>query len=94
MCLGLAARVLDADPGHADLAVVDIAGVRRIINVSLLDKPPAPGDWLLVHMGFALEPIPKDELDGVLASLGLMSGQLEADHGAPADAAQEPPWTH
>ncbi len=91
MCLGLAARVLDADPGHADLAVVDIAGVRRTINVSLLDQPPAPGDWLLVHMGFALDPIPDDELDGVLASLGLMSEQLEADHGTPADAALEPP---
>ena len=41
MCLGLAARVIGPDDSHADLAVVDIAGVHRTINVSLLDRSPA-----------------------------------------------------
>ncbi|HEV3172861.1 MAG TPA: HypC/HybG/HupF family hydrogenase formation chaperone [Actinocrinis sp.] len=94
MCLGLAARVIAADAGHADLAVVDIAGVRRTVNVGLLDEPVAPGDWVLVHMGFALSPIPDDELDDVLASLGLMADEREADGGARTAPGQEPQWTH
>jgi len=77
---------------HADLAVVDIAGVQRTVNVGLLDDPVAPGDWLLVHMGFALGPIPEDELADVLASLGLMAQEREADNPGPGPG-YEPEWT-
>jgi hydrogenase expression/formation protein HypC len=94
MCLGLAARVLALDPHHPDLAVVEIAGVQRTVNVGLLDKPVAPGDWLLVHMGFALGPIPDDELADVLASLGLMADEREADSlAATVPEDREPQWT-
>jgi len=98
MCLGLAAQVVAPVAEHADLAVVDIAGVQRTVNVGLLDEPVAPGDWLLVHMGFALGPIPQDELEDVLASLGLMAQEREADHPGPdpdfaAEWTREPEWT-
>ena len=79
MCLGLAARVVAADADHPDLAVADIAGVQRTVNVGLLDAPVAPGDWVLVHMGFALSAIPDDELEDVLGSLGLIAEEREAD---------------
>lgn len=99
MCLGLAARIIEADTDHPDLAVADIAGVRRRINVGLLDAPVAPGDWVLVHMGFALGTIPDDELDDVLASLGLIADEREADSplrdlGQPEHEPDwEPEWT-
>jgi hydrogenase expression/formation protein HypC len=54
MCLGIPARVVTIGVDHPDLARVDMAGMLRDINVALLDSPPAPGDWILVHMGFAL----------------------------------------
>jgi hydrogenase expression/formation protein HypC len=63
MCLGIPAQVTATDTDHADLVEVDMAGVRRMINVGVLDdgQSPAVGDWLLVHMGFALAIISADE---------------------------------
>lgn len=91
MCLGLAARVVAPVAEHPDLAVVDIAGVQRTVNVGLLDEPAAPGDWLLVHMGFALNPIPAEDLADVLASLGLIAEEREAYSPMP-DPGFEPEW--
>lgn len=63
MCLGIPAQVTAVDGGHADLVEVDMAGVRRMVNVGVLDDGtfPAAGDWLLVHMGFALAVISEQE---------------------------------
>jgi len=61
MCLGIPAQVVEVGADHPDVATVDMAGVRRSVNVALLDVPPAPGDWILVHMGFALEPMTAQE---------------------------------
>jgi hydrogenase expression/formation protein HypC len=60
MCLGLAGRVVELSPG-TDLARVDVAGVVRNINLELLDGLFEPGDYLLVHSGFALERMTADE---------------------------------
>lgn len=63
MCLGIPAQVTATGIGHADLVEVDMAGVRRMVNVGVLDdgQSPAVGDWLLVHMGFALSIISAEE---------------------------------
>ncbi|TMM35452.1 MAG: HypC/HybG/HupF family hydrogenase formation chaperone [Actinobacteria bacterium] len=61
MCLGIPARVRSLSAGHPDLVEVDLAGVPRLINVGLLDEPVAPGDWVLVHMGFALSTMTEQE---------------------------------
>jgi len=63
MCLGIPAQVTMTGTAHADLVEVDMAGVRRMINVGVLDdgQSPAVGDWLLVHMGFALAIISAEE---------------------------------
>jgi hydrogenase expression/formation protein HypC len=80
MCLGIPARVVDDATGHADLVVVDMAGVRRTVNVGLLDDPRAlaVGDWLLVHMGFALSTMTEDEAGDALAALGAERAALDA----------------
>lgn len=54
MCLGIPGRVVRFDP-DTGMADVDVAGVVRAINLALLDGPWAPGDYILIHSGFALE---------------------------------------
>ncbi len=64
MCLGIPARVLEVVDRAGGLARVDVSGVRREISVALVDEadaPIRPGDWVLVHVGFALARI--DEAD-------------------------------
>jgi hydrogenase expression/formation protein HypC len=70
MCLGIPARITDGDTGHPDLAAVDMGGVTRVVNIGLLDEPPKPGDWILVHMGFALSTMTAEEAADALAALG------------------------
>jgi hydrogenase expression/formation protein HypC len=60
MCLGLPGRIVEVQPG-GDVARVDVAGVLREINIALLDGPFVPGDYLLIHSGFAVERMSPDE---------------------------------
>ena len=70
MCLGIPGEVVEVLPDQPDLARVNVSGVRRVINVGLLsDEPPVPGDWVLIHVGFALSKIDEDEAAGALAFL-------------------------
>ncbi|MEV4018177.1 HypC/HybG/HupF family hydrogenase formation chaperone [Nonomuraea angiospora] len=67
MCLGIPGELVERLPEHEDLAVVDVSGVRRRINVGLLaDEELGPGDWVLVHVGFALSKISELEAQAVL----------------------------
>ena len=62
MCLGIPGEVIEILPEHPDLARVDVSGVKRAINIGLLaDDPPVPGDWILIHVGFALSKIDEQE---------------------------------
>jgi hydrogenase expression/formation protein HypC len=73
MCLGIPGRLTELLDAHAHLARVDVAGVARIINIGLLeDEPLAPGDWVLIHVGFAMSKIDENEAGVALASLQLM----------------------
>ena len=62
MCLGIPGEVIEILPDQPDLARVDVSGVKRAINIGLLaDDPPIPGDWILIHVGFALSKIDEQE---------------------------------
>jgi len=61
MCLGIPARVVSVGADHPDLASVEMAGVPRTVNIGLLDAPLVAGDWVLVHMGFALDTMTAQE---------------------------------
>jgi hydrogenase expression/formation protein HypC len=70
MCLGIPGEVIEFLPDQPDLARVNVSGVRRVINVGLLsDDPPEPGEWVLIHVGFALARIDEDEARETLALL-------------------------
>jgi hydrogenase assembly chaperone HypC/HupF len=66
MCLGIPARVVSVGLRHPDLADVDIGGVPQVVNVGLLDRPVAAGEWVLVHMGFALAAVTAHQADEAL----------------------------
>jgi hydrogenase expression/formation protein HypC len=70
MCLGIPGEVIEVLQEQPDLAKVDVSGVRRLINVGLLsDDPPVPGEWVLIHVGFALSKIDEDEAASAMAFL-------------------------
>lgn len=69
MCLGLPGRVVSV-PAASDVVDVDVAGVVRPISVALLDGPWAPGEWVLVHSGFALERMSAEEARDAVAMFG------------------------
>jgi len=77
MCLGIPGQVIDLFPDNDQLARVDVTGVRRIINIGLLeDEVLAAGDWVLIHVGFAMSKIDEEEAAVALASLKLMGSGL------------------
>jgi hydrogenase expression/formation protein HypC len=70
---------VDFVDSHEHLARVDVSGVTRIINIGLLeDEHLEPGDWVLIHVGFAMSKIDEEEAEMALASLKLM-GQAYGD---------------
>jgi hydrogenase expression/formation protein HypC len=70
MCLGIPGEVIEFVDGQPDLAKVDVSGVRRVINIGLLaDDPPKPGEWVLIHVGFALSKIDEEEAAAALQFL-------------------------
>lgn len=99
MCLGIPGRVVAMVPGHADqLALVDVLGAQRPINLGMLDDPVVrPGEWLLIHMGFALERIDEAGAEAALSGLQLVGRPLEDSPAAfedslPSGGPTAPPW--
>ncbi len=64
MCLAIPGQVVEIVDELNRLAKVDVAGVRRTVNVGLLDGEAggiAPGDWVLIHVGFAISQVDEEE---------------------------------
>ena len=80
MCLAIPGEVVELLPGNGDqLALVDVCGVKRRINIGLMeDDPVAPGDWVLIHVGFAMSKVDEQEAAEALRMLELM-GQAFSD---------------
>jgi hydrogenase expression/formation protein HypC len=75
MCLGIPGQIVEMHPRYEHLAKVDVSGVGRMINIGLLeDEGLEPGDWVLIHVGFAMSKIDQEEADLALASLQMMGG--------------------
>ena len=73
MCLGIPGRVVGMVDGYGDqLALVDVEGARRKVNIGMLPAAPPPGQWVLIHMGFAVETVDADGAATALSGLELM----------------------
>ncbi|MGH9086516.1 MAG: HypC/HybG/HupF family hydrogenase formation chaperone [Acidimicrobiales bacterium] len=79
MCLGIPGQLVALVDDNEHLAKVDVAGVRRVINIGLLeDEGLAIGDWVLIHVGFAMTKIDEEEAARAMEGLRLM-GQAYVD---------------
>lgn len=79
MCLGIPGQVVELLDTPAQLARVDVSGVARIVDISLLeDDHVQPGDWVLIHVGFAMSKLDEREAQMALEDLQTMS-QAYAD---------------
>ena len=81
MCLAIPGQVIEFVDEANRLAKVDVAGVRRPVNVGLLDADDdggaRPGDWVLIHVGFALSKIDEEEANATLELLRGMGQDFE-----------------
>jgi hydrogenase expression/formation protein HypC len=70
MCLGIPGEIVEFLVDQPDLAKVSVSGVKRAINVGLLaDQDLRPGDWILIHVGFALSKIDEAEAKAAMEFL-------------------------
>jgi len=78
MCLGIVGRVVSLSEETPELAQVDVAGIARPIHVGLLiEEGLEPGDWILIHAGFAMERIDADTARNQIAALRDYTGEPE-----------------
>lgn len=86
MCLGIPARVVRIDDAERRLATVEVGGVRRQVNIiCIVDDAHPPdscvGEWVLLHVGFAMSRIDEEqaaETLRILAELGEAQAELDA----------------
>ena len=73
MCLAIPARIVEIVDEENDIAKVDVGGVRRNVNIGMLDKDEAQvGDYVLIHVGFAMSKIDEREAEETLRLLNEM----------------------
>ena len=93
MCLAIPGKIIEVTSGDRSTALVDVVGVRRRVDLGLLlDDSPVPGDWVLIHVGFAMSKISEVEaLDQMhtLSLLGETEAVLEEVTGYSADDASD-----
>jgi hydrogenase expression/formation protein HypC len=85
MCLAIPGKIVTLLEEQRDVAVVEVLGVRRRVDLGLLeDDRPVLGDWVLIHVGFAMSKISEaDALDqlGLLTKLGESDAAMEEVQG-------------
>ena len=87
MCLGIPGQLVELMEEHEHLARVDVTGVTRIINIGLLeDESLAPGDWVLIHVGFAMSKIDEAEAARALEGLELLGAPFTEEMDALASS--------
>jgi hydrogenase expression/formation protein HypC len=93
MCLAIPGKILELFPGTPSLGTVEVVGVRRKVDLGLLeDDMPKPGDWVLIHVGFAMSKISEaDALDQMrtLTMLGEAEQALQEVQGYGLEAQDE-----
>jgi hydrogenase expression/formation protein HypC len=78
VCLAIPGQIIELDAHNANQALVDVVGVRRKVDLGLLqDEPPIPGDWVLIHVGFAMSKISEVDALDQMRTLRML-GEAEA----------------
>jgi hydrogenase expression/formation protein HypC len=82
MCLAIPGQIVEVVDPERRLAKVDVAGVRRTVNIGLLDGDGAgvdAGDWVLIHVGFAMSRIDEEEATATRRLLEQMGADYETE---------------
>ena len=78
MCLAIPGRIFDISPDQPNTAVVEVVGVRRNVDLGFLQHNyPVAGDWVLIHVGFAMSKISEDDALDRMRTLRML-GEPEA----------------
>ncbi|MFY9949596.1 MAG: HypC/HybG/HupF family hydrogenase formation chaperone [Candidatus Sulfotelmatobacter sp.] len=78
MCLAIPGQVVELFPDQPNTAVIDVVGVRRKVDLGLLqDNLPVQGDWVLIHVGFAMSKISEADAIDQMRTLRAL-GEAEA----------------
>ena len=78
MCLAIPGKIVELFPEERNLALVDVAGVRRRVDLGLLEEDkPVKGDWVLIHVGFAMSKISEQDALDQMNTLRML-GEAEA----------------
>jgi len=79
MCLAIPAKLIESPDPETGRVLVEVVGVRRHIDTGLLqDDPPLIGDWVLVHVGFAMSKISEEQALDQLRTLSLLGEDTAA----------------
>jgi hydrogenase expression/formation protein HypC len=90
MCLAIPGRIVELIAGAPHLGVVEVTGVRRKVDLGLLqDDMPRVGDWVLIHVGFAMSKIGEREAAEQMRTLAML-GEDEAAMEEVRGYGQEP----
>ena len=82
MCLAIPGQIVEMVDDERRLAKVDVAGVRRNVNIGLLDADGGgvgPGDWVLIHVGFAISQVDEEEARATRDLLERMGDDYEQE---------------
>jgi hydrogenase expression/formation protein HypC len=78
MCLAIPGQLVEFFPDQPNIALIDVVGVRRKVDLGLLaDDPPVKGDWVLIHVGFAMSKISEEDALDQMRTLRML-GEAEA----------------
>ena len=78
MCLAIPGKIVELDAQNTNQALVDVVGVRRKVDLGLLqDDPPVLGDWVLIHVGFAMSKISEADAADQMRTLTML-GESDA----------------
>ncbi|HXX79667.1 MAG TPA: HypC/HybG/HupF family hydrogenase formation chaperone [Ktedonobacteraceae bacterium] len=70
MCLGIPGQIIEIVDETFQIAKVEVSGVKRGVSIALLSSEGvAPGDWVLIHVGFAMSKINESEAEATLKAL-------------------------
>ena len=82
MCLAVPGQIVEVVDEANRLAKVDVAGVQRNVNIGLLEVDgagPGPGDWVLIHVGFAISQVDEEEALATRRLLEQMGAEYEQE---------------
>jgi hydrogenase expression/formation protein HypC len=91
VCLAIPGRIVEFLPGNdGQLALVDVVGVKRKINIGLMeDEELNVGDYILIHVGFAMSKINESEAAEALSMLEMMGQSFDDELQAVAESSIE-----